>query len=364
MSKNINQIFITNPITSNTSTDLMYFGQSPYGPTNDAAMTYANFSAQFLTPSTGVISATGTANQVLVNGTTASPQTGACTFTLPQDIALTSNPTFASVKLTAAVIVKDANGNSLLGQTAAASAVNYVSVNNAASAATPTFQSTGADGDIGLGFLTKGAGVYRFSSAATSNNVILLTGTGLQHTTNLNFANTAASQTASFPDSTGTLCMLNAASHAATNGFIPIGDGTTFTTAALTAGTNINIANASGSVTISTTGSASLTWTTLSGTSQLATANSAFVSGASGQTTITLPASCAVGDIVAVEGLGAGGWILAANTSQTIKIGSGTTSSGGSLTSAAASDNVYVTCIVANTTWRVRTTNSAGLTIA
>lgn len=52
MSKNIDQIFTANPITSNASTDLMYFGQSPYGAGNDAAMTYANFSAQFGTPYT------------------------------------------------------------------------------------------------------------------------------------------------------------------------------------------------------------------------------------------------------------------------------------------------------------------------
>ena len=68
--------------------------------------------------------------------------------------------------------------------------------------------------------------------------------------------------------------------------------------------------------------------------------------------------------MVALEGLGAGGWILQAGVGQTIMIGSGTTSSGGTLTSAAATDNVYVTCIVANVTWRVRTTNSSGLTIA
>lgn len=47
MSMNINQVFIANPITSNAATDLMYFGQSPYGAGNDAAMTYSNFSAQF-----------------------------------------------------------------------------------------------------------------------------------------------------------------------------------------------------------------------------------------------------------------------------------------------------------------------------
>jgi uncharacterized protein YraI len=47
MSENINQVFIANPITTNASTDLMYFGQSPYLPGNDAAMTFANFAAQF-----------------------------------------------------------------------------------------------------------------------------------------------------------------------------------------------------------------------------------------------------------------------------------------------------------------------------
>lgn len=45
---NIYQIYTNNPITTNASTDLMYFGQSPYGITNDAAMTYANFAAQFI----------------------------------------------------------------------------------------------------------------------------------------------------------------------------------------------------------------------------------------------------------------------------------------------------------------------------
>jgi hypothetical protein len=52
MSKNIDQIYTANPIMSNAATDLMYFGQSPYGSGNDAAMTYANFSAQFGAPYT------------------------------------------------------------------------------------------------------------------------------------------------------------------------------------------------------------------------------------------------------------------------------------------------------------------------
>ena len=83
MSQNIHQVYVANPITSNASTDLMYFGQSPYGVTNDAAMTYGNFELQFLqanptnhavligTGTNTVTSIPLTAGEVLI-GTTAS----------------------------------------------------------------------------------------------------------------------------------------------------------------------------------------------------------------------------------------------------------------------------------------------------
>jgi hypothetical protein len=62
MSKNIDQIFTANPITSNASTDLMYFGQSPYTAGDDAAMTYANFSAQFLLNAANSVTTTNITN--------------------------------------------------------------------------------------------------------------------------------------------------------------------------------------------------------------------------------------------------------------------------------------------------------------
>ena len=43
MSKNIDQVYTANPITSNAGTDLMYFGQSPYGAGDDAGMLYSDF---------------------------------------------------------------------------------------------------------------------------------------------------------------------------------------------------------------------------------------------------------------------------------------------------------------------------------
>ena len=73
MSKNIYQVYTTNPITTNASTDLMYFGQSPYGSGNDAAMTYANFAAQFGTPYTpAALTSTNDTNVTITLGGTPS----------------------------------------------------------------------------------------------------------------------------------------------------------------------------------------------------------------------------------------------------------------------------------------------------
>jgi hypothetical protein len=133
--------------------------------------------------------------------------------------------------------------------------------------------------------------------------------------------------------------------------------------ATLTAGSGISISEGSNTITISGV-AAGLGWNTdATGTIAMAT-DTAYVCSNAGATTGTLPATAPLGSVCALEGLGAGGWVLTANTGQTIKIGSSTTSSGGTLTSAAATDNVYVVCIVANTTWRVQHTNSAGLTVA
>ena len=65
-----------------------------------------------------------------------------------------------------------------------------------------------------------------------------------------------------------------------------------------------------------------------------------------------------------IKGLGAAGWVLAAGTATTIRFGNATTTSAGSLTSSNQYDTVYVSGLVANTTWSVDYVLSAGLTIA
>lgn len=102
----------------------------------------------------------------------------------------------------------------------------------------------------------------------------------------------------------------------------------------------------------------------VTGTTQAAVVNNGYVTSNAGATTVTLPATAAIGDRIAVIGAGAGGWVLTAFAGQTIKLLTATTSSGGTLTSAGQYENVEVICIVANTTWEVRSMMSVGLTYA
>jgi hypothetical protein len=135
------------------------------------------------------------------------------------------------------------------------------------------------------------------------------------------------------------------------------------TAAALSAGTGISISSVTGSITISSTGVGSLTWNDVSGTTQAAAVNQGYIISNAGQTTVTLPATAAEGSVFAVQGKGAAGWILAANTGQTIHFGNTATTSAGSLTSTNLWDSVTIVCVTANTTFAV-TAAVGNLTVA
>src|SRR5580765_7290475 len=138
------------------------------------------------------------------------------------------------------------------------------------------------------------------------------------------------------------------------NGQLAIGNtGNDPTAATLTAGTGVSIANASGSITISAVGGG-LTWTVVTGTSQAAAVNNGYIANNAGLVTVTLPATSAVGDTVAVTGINnATGWKVAQNAGNTIFFGNATTTpgTGGSLASTATRDTVYLICMTANATW-------------
>jgi hypothetical protein len=142
---------------------------------------------------------------------------------------------------------------------------------------------------------------------------------------------------------------------AMTNGQLIIGNTAgTPTAATLTAGAGISIANSTGSITITATGVAN-SWTVVTGTTQAMAINSGYISNNAGLVTLTLPTTAAVGSIIDMQGLGAGGWQIAQNASQLIHIGSAvtTTGTGGYLASTNAFDSLSLLCVVANTTWTV-----------
>jgi hypothetical protein len=102
---------------------------------------------------------------------------------------------------------------------------------------------------------------------------------------------------------------------------------------------------------------------TVSGATQAASVNTGYVITNASGTTVTLPATAAVGQRVYIVGGGSGPWILAANSGQTIKFLGATTATAGTAASTNNYDSCQVACTVANTTWSVMSAVSAGLTI-
>lgn len=149
-----------------------------------------------------------------------------------------------------------------------------------------------------------------------------------------------------------------------TNGQIPIGNGTNYVAASITAGANITITPGAGTLTIASSGgSGVLPYVGIAGTTQTAAVNTGYINQNAAATTITLPVAPALGSIVAVQGLGAAGWILVAGAGGTINVGQTASSVGGSVTSAANFDTIQVVAIAANV-WSMSYAVTSGFTVA
>jgi len=140
-----------------------------------------------------------------------------------------------------------------------------------------------------------------------------------------------------------------------TNGQILIGStGVDPVATTLTAGTGVSITNGAGSITLNAVGGG-LSWSTVTVDASF-TVNSGVVANKAGLLTMTLPATSAVGDTVAITGINTAlGWKIAQNAGNTIFFGTSTTTAGvgGSLASVATHDTVTLICVTTNANWSV-----------
>ncbi len=98
-----------------------------------------------------------------------------------------------------------------------------------------------------------------------------------------------------------------------------------------------------------------LNWSVVTGTSQAAAVNTGYIVNASALATITLPASAAVGSLLEIVGVGAGGWRLGQGANQQVVFGNiaSTSGAGGQLNSTHQRDSIRLVCITQDTTWQV-----------
>tara|TARA_R110000868_G_scaffold335547_1_gene596446 strand:+ start:30484 stop:33525 length:3042 start_codon:yes stop_codon:yes gene_type:complete len=205
---------------------------SGVGPGSTGQLFQSNGAGSAPAYTTATYPATTTANQILYSSATntvaglATANNGvlvtsaggvpSISSTLPSGIAATN------MALTTPLInlIKDTNGASALNIAATASAVNYLGIINNASGSAPGLTAIGADTDVSLALQTQGVGVFRFLTAATSNQYLFFSGTGFQHTTQMNFPSTAATRTVTWPDADGTVAFTSGASGIVNPGLI------------------------------------------------------------------------------------------------------------------------------------------------
>jgi hypothetical protein len=396
MSENIEQVYVANPITSNAATDLMYFGQSPYGSGNDAAMTYANFAAQFGVPYTpAALTEVNDTNVTLTLGgtpTTALLKPVSITAGWNGLLSIARGGTGVGSVTTAPAATKfagwDANSN--------LSANNFIygTTSTTASATTlvltvaSTYQQviTGSTNQILQLPVSTTLAIgqpYLITNNATSGNIVTVVDENSNtiielessQTTIVSLLNTApnwlrydflyGSSASNNILLSGTAGETNwsTSTYPATNAVNTLlyASSTNVMGALATANNGVLITSSGGVPSISATLPSGLTipgyattgqivsWVAQASTPVTAVVNTGYIITDASQVTITLPVTAAVGSVVRVVGAGTGGWILKPGSGQTIKLNSASAST--SVASAAQYDCVEVVCAVANTTW-------------
>lgn len=102
-------------------------------------------------------------------------------------------------------------------------------------------------------------------------------------------------------------------------------------------------------------GGGGITWTEVTGTTQAASADNGYITNNESLVTVTLPSTCAVGKTIRIIGKGAGGWKLAQNSGQSIRVGTDETTEGtsGYIESGSPYDSIEVVCVTEDTEFTV-----------
>jgi hypothetical protein len=245
---------------------------------------------------------------------------------------------------------------------------------------TSSFYATNSSFDVGAAIaLTVGAGCTATLANVTVDSTVggsnCITGAGSITLSEVTFTN-AAGVTTTTKDyttnvTTGSLRLnstnagvlyatsgLVGSTAALTDGQLLIGNsGNPPSVATLSAGTNIGITNAAGTVTVNCTGAAAVTWIEATIATTLAV-NKGYITKIAipGLLTYTLPATAVQGDTIEIVGYSAGGFSIAQNaTNQSIRLGNVTSTIGvgGSVSSTLASDSLKMVCVTggASTEW-------------
>lgn len=125
---------------------------------------------------------------------------------------------------------------------------------------------------------------------------------------------------------------------------------------AMTKGSNNTFLGVNGSGTLGFyAAGGGISWSVITADLNPAVVNTGYIVNLGTLVTVTLPSTAAVGSVIRITGLGAGGWKLAQPASTVIHFGSSvtTTGTGGYLQSNQDHDAVELVCAVANTTWIV-----------
>jgi hypothetical protein len=147
-------------------------------PTTNATLTLAQGSTLATAGAfSQTLTATATTNVTLPTTGTLATQAGTETL---------SNKTLTAPKIASAGFIADANGNEQIIFTTTASAVNEVTIANAATLGTPTITASGTDANVSLNIRSKGTGLVKINGAdpATLTGAETLTFKDLTSSTN------------------------------------------------------------------------------------------------------------------------------------------------------------------------------------